>query len=465
MNKEKDRSFIKIIEGLFRKEQPVSEKKQPEAQHSAPPKKTLNIELPAVRKPSSPSSFYGLGIAPRLLETLARLKFTVPTPIQHKTIPIALEGKDIIGVAQTGTGKTLAFCIPIYQRLAQMDRRALVLVPTRELAVQVDEVFQQVGSTFGMRTALIIGGAPMPEQIAALRRNPRTLIATPGRLIDHIRQSTVNIADVSIVVLDEADRMLDMGFMPQIDILFQCVNPERQTMLFSATIPPEIMRIAGAYMKLPVSVEIAPSGTVADKITQELFVISREAKMMLLEKLLRQYHGSVLMFTRTKHSAMQVARRLKSRGFTAADIQSNRSLSQRRDALEGFKSGKYRVLVATDIASRGIDVKGIELVLNYDIPEDPENYVHRIGRTGRIGMEGHAITFATREQRRDVQNIERLIKSSLKVLKHPEIPSDTFSLTSAPPRTYGGRGGGQGGGRGRYQGNSSYQGNNRRKRY
>lgn len=429
MNPAKKKSFVQRIENLFRKAD-VYPAKSVEIRTPAPSRKAAETQA-AVHpvKLEKTMSFYGLGIAPGLLEMIAKLKFVTPTPIQHKTIPIALEGKDIMGIAQTGTGKTLAFCIPVYQRLAQMSGRALVLVPTRELAIQVDEVFRQFGPAFDMRTALIIGGAPMYDQIMALRRNPRTIIATPGRLIDHIRQSIVNIADVNIVVLDEADRMLDMGFMPQIDIIFKCVNPERQTMLFSATIPQEIMRIASAYMKMPVSVQVAPSGTVADKITQELFVINKEAKMKLLEKLLRQYHGSVLLFTRTKHSARNIARRLKAMRFSAADIHSDRTLSQRREALDGFKSGRYRVLVATDIASRGIDVKGIEVVINYDIPDDPENYVHRIGRTGRIGMDGHAVTFATREQSRDVQNIERLIKSSLRVLKHPEVPSDTFSYT------------------------------------
>ncbi|MFH0807452.1 MAG: DEAD/DEAH box helicase [Elusimicrobiota bacterium] len=378
-------------------------------------------------KPQGPSaSFYGLGIAPRILESLAKLKFTEPTPIQHKAIPIALEGKDLIGVAQTGTGKTLAFCIPMYQRLAQISKNGLILLPTRELALQVDEVFRKVGHAFGIKTAVLIGGAPMGAQISALRAKPRIIIATPGRLLDHLQQRNVTLSEVSLVVLDEADRMLDMGFAPQIDRVLQSVTKDRQTMLFSATLPAEILRIVNRYMKLPVSIEIAPSGTVAENIDQKLFVVNKESKLKLLEKIVRQYTGSILLFTRTKHGARNITQKLRNINCQAAEIHSNRSLSQRREALDGFRSGKYRILVATDIASRGIDVKNIELVINYDIPEDPENYVHRIGRTGRIGAQGQAITFATREQYKDVKNIERLIKNALPVSSHPDIPSEAF---------------------------------------
>ncbi|MFA6078275.1 MAG: DEAD/DEAH box helicase [Candidatus Omnitrophota bacterium] len=242
------------------------------------------------------SSFYILGIAPKLLEILDRLKFTIPTPIQHKAIPIGIEGKDIIGVAQTGTGKTLAFAIPIIQRLGQKKGRALVLAPTRELALQIDETFQKIAQPFGIRTAVLIGGASMQNQINALRRLPRVIIATPGRLIDHLQQRTVLLMDVGILVLDEADRMLDMGFAPQIDQILRSVPKDRQTMLFSATIPAEILKIATAYMKLPVSIEIARSGTVVDKVVQELFIVKRDSKKELLTKLLYQYHGAVLIF-------------------------------------------------------------------------------------------------------------------------------------------------------------------------
>src|SRR3989338_3538425 len=328
---------------------------------------------------SSDQTFYGLGIAPKILDIIERMKFKTPTPIQFKAIPIGIQGNDIIGIAQTGTGKTLAFGIPMIQRLAQSSALGLILVPTRELAIQVEEAISKIGRSFGMNTAVLIGGAPMYHQINAIRRRPRVIIATPGRLNDHLNQRTVNLSSVGILVLDEADRMLDMGFMPQIEDVLKHLPKERQTMLFSATIPEKIIRIASTYMKLPVSVEIAKSGTAAEKVTQELFIIKKEDKPALLGKLLEQYHGTVLLFSRTKRGASRITRGLLSMGHNAAEIHSDRSLNQRRQALEGFKSGRYRILVATDIAARGIDVKGIELVINYDLPDDSENYVHRIG--------------------------------------------------------------------------------------
>jgi len=371
-------------------------------------------------------SFYGLGIAPKILDILERIKFKVPTPIQFKAIPLAIEGKDVIGIAQTGTGKTHAFAIPMVQRLAQRKGVGLVLAPTRELAIQIDEAFQGVAHPFGMKTACLIGGAPMQGQIQALRKNPRIVIATPGRLIDHMGQWNFMPNEVVMLVLDEADRMLDMGFAPQITKILRFLPKDRQTMLFSATIPKEIMQIAAAYMKLPVSVEIAPSGTTVELVTQELFIVKKEAKLRLLSKILAQYHGPVLLFSRTKHNARKITMLIRDMGYRAAEIHSNRSLGQRREALEGFKSGRYKVLVATDIAARGIDVIGIELVVNYDLPEDTENYVHRIGRTARAGCRGHAISFATPDQSRDVRDIEKLIRSTLPVSKHPEIPPEEF---------------------------------------
>ncbi|MFC1666584.1 DEAD/DEAH box helicase [Candidatus Omnitrophota bacterium] len=372
------------------------------------------------------TSFYGLGIAPRILDMLDRMKFTVPTPIQHRTIPIAIEDKDIIGVAQTGTGKTLAFAVPIIQRLSQRKGRALILAPTRELAIQVNEVFQKIAPLFGINTAVIIGGASMHLQLKALRKNPRVLVATPGRLVDHMERRTVLLADVNVLVLDEADRMLDMGFLPQIERIIKFVPRNRQTMLFSATIPGEIVRMAAAHMKLPIHVEIAPSGTTAERIIQEVFIVKKSSKRQLLTKLLDRYRGPVLIFSRTKIGAKKIARGLQQMNHKAAEIHSNRSLAQRKEALDGFKSGKYKILVATDIAARGIDVTGIELVINYDLPDDTENYVHRIGRTGRAGHEGRAISFATPEQGKDVRSIEKLIKTALPIAEHPEFPKEKF---------------------------------------
>jgi len=380
-----------------------------------------------MKEPRTDVSFDGLGIAPKILEVLDRLKFTHPTPIQHKAIPIAIDGTDIIGVAQTGTGKTLAFAIPVIQRLSHNKGRCLVIVPTRELALQVNEAFQEIAPLFGIRTVVIIGGVPMQGQLKVLKKNPRVIIATPGRLIDHMNQRTLRLNEVEVLILDEADRMLDMGFKPDIEHILKFVPKKRQTMLFSATIPGEVVAIGTAHMKLPVHVEVAPSGTAPERIIQELFIVKKEAKKNLLAKLLDQYRGPVLLFARTKRGAGKIKRLIKEMGHNAAEIHSDRTLKQRREALEGFKMGKYRILVATDIAARGIDVVGIETVINYDLPDDTENYVHRIGRTGRAGHEGRAISFATPEQGNDIRNIEKLIKAALPVSEHPELPREKFT--------------------------------------
>ncbi|MGE5279825.1 MAG: DEAD/DEAH box helicase [Deltaproteobacteria bacterium] len=381
-------------------------------------------------------TFYGLGIAPGILDVLEKIKFKAPTPIQHKAIPLVLEGKDVLGIAQTGTGKTHAFAIPMVQRLARDERTmGLVLAPVRELALQIHEAFMPLAGAFRMNTACLIGGAPMEPQNEALAQNPRIVIATPGRLLDHMRQWHIVLNEVAVLVLDEADRMLDMGFAPQIEKILHHTRRERQTMLFSATMPKEIMAIANRHMKLPVSVEVAPSGTAAEKVTHELFIVKKEAKFPLLLKLLKKYRGPVLLFSRTKHNARKVARMLMDKRFPAAQIHSDRNLNQRRAALDGFKSGRYQILVATDVAARGIDVTGIELVINFDVPEDADTYVHRIGRTGRAGKKGHAISFATPDQKRDVQNIEKVIRFTLPVSIHPEVPAEEFSKAEHAPRS------------------------------
>ncbi|MFH1398251.1 MAG: DEAD/DEAH box helicase [Candidatus Omnitrophota bacterium] len=391
------------------------------------PHRTINTNSPVQESKQPGSSFYGLGIAPKILDILERIKFRVPTPIQLKAIPIAVQGKDIIGIAQTGTGKTHSFAIPMVQLLAQKKGTGLILAPTRELALQIDLAFQGLAHPFGMKTACLIGGAPMEEQTQALHKNPRIIIATPGRLLDHMSRWNVMPDEVTMLVLDEADRMLDMGFAPDVEKILRFLPKERQTMLFSATIPKEIIEMAAKHMKLPVCVEIAPSGTMAQNITQELFIVKKDTKLQTLKRILAQYKGAVLLFSRTKHNAKKITRSIRDMGYSAAEIHSNRSLPQRREALEGFKIGKYKVLVATDIASRGIDVTGIELVINYDLPEDAQNYVHRIGRTGRAGHKGHAISFATPDQSRDVRDIEKLIKTTLPLSKHPEISHEKFS--------------------------------------
>ena len=419
--------------------------------------------------PATNQGFYGLGIAPKLLDTLDKLHFTVPTPIQEKSIPIAIEGNDIIGVAQTGTGKTLAFGIPMLQRLAISKGVGLIVLPTRELAIQVDEALHGIGTGIGLRTAVLIGGASMNMQVNAIRRDPHVIVATPGRLLDHLEQKTIGLSKVAILVLDEADRMLDMGFAPQIRRILAVVPKDRQTMLFSATMPADIVKIAQQHMKLPLQVEVAPSGTAAERVEHELYVVPSPSKNRLLETVLGNYHGTVLVFTRTKHGAKKLTRFVKHLGNTAAEIHSNRSLAQRRDALEGFKKGAYRVLIATDIAARGIDVTGIELVINYDLPSTAEDYIHRIGRTGRAGLAGKAISFAMPDQRSDVFAIERLLKMRLPVTRLPELPPDrvvpmpkydddrgvrSFRGGGRPPRSGGGRpsfGGGRGGQQRRYR--------------
>ena len=385
--------------------------------------------------------FYGLGIAPKIIETIDHLKFKHPTPIQHKAIPIALEGKDLVGIAQTGTGKTMAFAIPIVQQLAQNKACALIIVPTRELAFQVEESIAKIARPFNIKTAVLIGGDPIHKQIRALSLHPRILVATPGRLIDLLEQRKVRLNEVGILVLDEADRMLDMGFAPQIERILKVVPHDRQTLLFSATMPPSILKMASAHMRSPVQVEVAPSGTAAEGVSHELFIVQREMKKELLGKILVQYRGSVLLFCRTKIGTMKIVKTLRAMGHRVGEIHSDRSLAQRREALEGFKSGKYRILAATDIAARGIDVVGIELVLNYDLPEDAENYVHRIGRTGRAGSIGHAISFATPDQRTDVQNIERIIKIAIPISQHSESTLQQFDKPQVvfSSRKFGGR--------------------------
>ena len=390
--------------------------------------------------PSKPEhTFNGLGIAPNILDILAKLNFTTPTPIQLRAIPEGVAGKDVIGVAQTGTGKTLAFGIPLLQRLAGSDGRGLILVPTRELALQVDETLAKIARPLGIRTAVFIGGASMGAQIQALRRDPHVIIATPGRLLDHLAQKTIRLGKVEVLVLDEADRMLDMGFWPQVKRIIAEAPRERQTMLFSATLSRDIMLLATQQMKLPLRIEVAPAGTTVEKVSQEFFVVRKEDKSRLLEKILGDYPGSTLVFSRTKHGAKRVMRTILGMGHTAAEIHGNRSLSQRREALEGFKIGRYRVLVATDIASRGIDVKGIELVVNYDLPMDSADYVHRIGRTARAGAEGHAISFAEPHQKREVRDIERLIRKTVPISALPPLPparATTPFVNDDRPRRY-----------------------------
>lgn len=359
--------------------------------------------------------FTGLGIVPGLLKRIDALGFVHPTPIQFKAIPIATSGEDVVGIAQTGSGKTLAFSIPMLQIVSKQKKMGLVLLPTRELAVQVEETLRKVGGPVGLRTAIVIGGTNINPQKRALKNKPHVIVATPGRLIDHVEQGNIKLNNVGILVLDEADRMLDMGFAPQLKKILSFIPEERQTMLFSATMPEEIASMARQYMKKPLRIEVARPGTTADKIDQEVFIVPRAEKLDLLEKLLKEYEGQVLVFSRTKYGAKKIARVLRKNGHKADEIHSNRTQAQRQKALKGFSSGKQRILVATDIAARGIDVPTIKLVVNFDLPDQLDDYVHRIGRTGRAGREGKAISFATAEQKTDVAQIQKLINITLPI--------------------------------------------------
>jgi len=369
--------------------------------------------------------FNDLGIEEKSLAVLTQNGFDIPTPIQHQVIPNALMGRDIIGIAQTGTGKTLAFGVPMIQRIVLHGGQGLVLVPTRELALQVEQALKQIGAPLGLRYAVIIGGTSQYAQVNALKRNPHIVVATPGRLVDLMNQSAYSLNRANIIIIDEADRMLDVGFLPQIKRVLQAAPKERQTMLFSATMPGSISSLTSSFMKMPVRIEIAPQGTSAENVEHEVFVVAKNNKMRLLDSLLQQYQGkTTLIFSRTKYGAKRIARDIRDMGHTATEIHSNRSQAQRKAALEGFINGKFRIMVATDIASRGIDVKNISLVINFDLPDNSEDYVHRIGRTGRAGRYGKAVSFATSSQRFDIKKIERLIRKSLLVLSLPILPPE-----------------------------------------
>ncbi len=396
--------------------------------------------------------FDGLGISTGLLKRIKSMGFVHPTPIQYKAIPIATGGDDVVGIAQTGSGKTLAFSIPMLQHVSETGKIGLVLLPTRELAVQVEETLRKIAGGAGIRTAIVIGGTNPRPQIKQLRAQPHVIVATPGRLIDHIEQGHVKLSQVGILVLDEADRMLDMGFEPQLQKILEGVPNDRQTMLFSATMPDTITKIAQTYMKSPLRIEVARPGTTVNKVLQEVILVPKAGKLDVLQRLLKEYKGSVLVFSRTKHGAKNIAQKIRQMGHTADEMHSNRSQNQRQNALKGFTNGRYRVLVATDIAARGIDVDDLELVINFDLPEQADDYVHRIGRTGRAGRSGTAISFCAPDQKGDIVKIQNLINKKLPV-KSPygeELPV----IEGRHPSSSKGRGGYRGGSRGGRSGGS-----------
>lgn len=391
-------------------------------------------------EPEITAGFAPLGVPEDFLQILTKKAITAPTPIQHNAIPHLMKGTDLIGIAQTGTGKTLAFGLPLIERL-KTGGRALIILPTRELALQVEQSLLPFAMIRKIGIAVFIGGASMYQQRMMIKRNPRILIATPGRLIDHLEQRTVTLREVSILVLDEADRMLDMGFAPQINKILTVVPKERQTMLFSATMPHKISELATRHMKLPVRIEVARAGTAAANVEQHVIMVRKEDKTSLLHSMLGEIEGTVIVFMRTKHGAKKLASALERLGHSTTEIHANRSLAQRKAAMSGFKTGRYRVLVATDIAARGIDVQDLGTVVNFDLPDNPEDYVHRIGRTGRAGKAGQAVSFATPDQRGDIRTIERLIRTTLKVSQAPPQAPNAIIAALPPDRPDRQRGG------------------------
>lgn len=377
-----------------------------------------NIKQAAEASSEAEPKFSDLGISESILGILTKLNLNVPTPIQHQAIPVALTGKDLIGIAQTGTGKTFAFGIPMLQKLALEKGQGLVVVPTRELALQVTESLKKLGTSLGLRLATLIGGEAVDRQLFALRKKPHIIVATPGRLLDFLKRRVVKLDQIKVLVLDEADMMFDLGFAKQVEEIIKQTPATRQTMLFSATMPKEIARLAANHLKLPISIEVSPQGTTVEKVEQEIYIVRPIERFDYLEKIIKEHPGSILVFVRTKHGVKEITKKLVSLGHSATEIHSNLSLNRRRAALDSFKNQKNRILVATDVAARGLDVNGIELVVNYNLPDASADYVHRVGRTGRAGKTGKAISLATPDQLRDIRDIERLINKSLPIREY-----------------------------------------------
>ena len=387
----------------------------------------------------APNGFESLGLVKELVRAVAQEGYARPTPIQERAIAPVLAGRDLLGCAQTGTGKTAAFVLPMLQRLGASPRsgriRALVVAPTRELAIQIDERVTAYGRHLGLRHTVIYGGVGQRAQEEALRRRPDILVATPGRLLDLMEQGFVKLDAVEVFVLDEADRMLDMGFIHDVRRIVAAVPRERQTLLFSATIPGEIAKLISSVLRNPVRVDIAPEVTTAERVDQCVHFVAKADKRHLLERLLREERAErSIVFTRTKHGANRLAEQLSRGGLRAEAIHGNKSQGARERALEGFREGSVPVLVATDLAARGIDVDGISHVFNYDLPNVPESYVHRIGRTGRAGASGRAIAFCDAEERPLLRDIERFVKKRIPVAGAATGDASSERELAAPPR-------------------------------
>ena len=358
------------------------------------------------------ATFADLGLAPPLLDAIRDAGYDKPTPIQREAIPVALKGRDLIGLAQTGTGKTASFTLPIVQRMLGGPRRtrALILTPTRELCLQVEESFRKYSKHAPVDVIPVFGGVGYEPQERALRSGVDAVVATPGRLLDHLEKRNVDFTYLETLVLDEADRMLDMGFAPQINRVVDQIPRYRQTLLFSATMPPEVEALARKYLRKPVVIQVGRRSQAAATVTHAVYPVPRHLKNSLLVKLLTDtLHESVLVFTRTKSGADRVVRDLEKAGLEAGAMHADKSQQQRMKALEDFRQGKLKVLVATDIAQRGLDISGITHVINYDVPQQPEDYVHRIGRTGRAAATGDAYTFMSPDEIAMVRVIERTI--------------------------------------------------------
>jgi len=388
------------------------------------------------------TAFDHLGLDPLLLKAVYAMGYEAPTPIQRESIPPILKGRDVIGTAQTGSGKTAAFVLPILQRLMKQPpghTRALILSPTRELAAQTEAAFRQFGKGTRIRGQSVYGGVGMAPQEHALRSGVDVVIATPGRLLDHMNRRNVDFRALQILVLDEADRMLDMGFLPDMRRIIAALPRERQTLLFSATMEPDIESLSRSIMKDPVRIAVSPPHRPPAKIRHEVYPVPQHLKTALLVELLgREDMMSVLVFVRTKRRSDRVARQLSQAGFDVARIHGDRSQSQRDSALAGFRSGRHQVLVATDVAARGLDVEGITHVINYDVPPVPTDYIHRVGRTARMEAEGEAITFVTQEDEGDLRGIEKALGRTI-----PRVTLPDFNYNAPPPPKVHGHEGGR----------------------
>lgn len=399
---------------------------------------------------TSNESFHGFKLEKRILDELDKRSITSPTPIQIKAIPDALQGSDVIGIAQTGTGKTLAFVLPLIQQIITKPGTIVILAPTRELAQQTQETCDWFKQSMGIRTCLIIGGASMQRQLQDIRKKPHIIIATPGRLIDHLKHKNLQLKSTKYLVLDEADRMFDMGFAPQIKeiITYMPSAEERQTLLFSATMPDAIANLVAQNMRQPIRIEIAAPGTTAKNVQQEMVIIDNAHRQTALLELLEETNGAVLIFTRTKFQAKKLTQFLRDKSYGAEELHSNRSLPQRQKAVAAIQSGRSTILVATDIAARGIDIAHLKLVVNYELPDNPEDYVHRIGRTGRAGKQGRAVSFVLIDQADQLRQIQRLIDEQINQTHLNTVPSATLQA---------GGGGSRGGSRARSGSSNRFQ--------